>query len=122
MSLKPGLGAGFIPEVASAILTHNLDGTLSDVPASLRHGSRVRPLGRYLRRKLREQVGMLPNAPEATINSAKESLLPLSEAAKATAPRGLYKETFKTLITTSSEGANNSLDARERIYKKRGNI
>lgn len=53
MSLCPGLGAGVAESVSSTILKHGLP-----VPTSLRHGSRIMPLGRYLRRKVREAAGL----------------------------------------------------------------
>lgn len=122
MSLKPGIGAHFMPEVASVLLTHNLDSTLTDVPTALRHGSRVQPLGRYLTRQLRQQIGRSPDAPPETIQAQKEKLQPLSETAKATAPRGLYSTFYKALIIETYEGAAARLDATQKIYKKRGNI
>lgn len=122
MSLKPGIGAGFIPEVASVLLTHNLDGTLSDVPTSLRSKGRVQPLGRYLTRTLRAQIGLAPNAPEATIQAQKEKLQPLQEAARLVAPKGTYKETFRSLILDANEGKFQQLEAKSKIYKKRGSI
>lgn len=122
MSLKPGIGAHFMPEVASVLLTHNLDSTLTDVPTALRHGSRVQPLGRYLTRQLRQQIGRSPDAPPETIQAQKEKLQPLSETAKATAPRGLYSTFYKALIIETYEGAAARLDATQKIYKKRGSI
>lgn len=58
MSLKPGIGAGAMEDVARALNKHmdyieiNLD-----VPTSLKHGKRTLPLGRYLRTKLRGELG-----------------------------------------------------------------
>lgn len=52
-SLKPGLGYGMIPAIASVITRYNLLSPEGDVPVTLRHGSRELPLGRYLRRHLR---------------------------------------------------------------------
>lgn len=81
MSLKPGIGANFVPEIASTLLEHNLEKTLEDVPAALQHGTRQLPLGRYLRRKLREQIGRSPDAPQSTLDKVKEDLRPLREIA-----------------------------------------
>lgn len=123
MSRRPGIGAGFIPEVASAILTHNLDGTLSDVPTGLRHGNYVRPLGRYCTRLLREHIGRAPNAPTETIEAQQEKLRPLREAARAVTPKGVsYHETFKNMIIDANEGRHKQLDARSKLFKKRGSI
>lgn len=122
MSLKPGIGAGYIPEVASVLLIHNLDGTLSDVPSALQVGKRVQPLGRYLKRLLRMHVGRSPDAPQATLDEAKARLLPLQEAARAQAPKGLYSETFKSLILEAHQGHYDRTVARSKIWKKRGSL
>ena len=122
MSLKPGIGATFMPEVASVLLTHNLDSTLSDVPTSLAHGTLVKPLGRYLTRELRKNVGMEPGAPQATLEAQKEKMRPLREAAKETSPRGLYSETLRSLVLEAADGRVARLEARSRIFKKRGSI
>jgi len=118
MSLKPGIGAGFMPEVASVLLTHNLD-TQTDVPTSLRHGSLVRPLGRYLTRQLRSQIGREKNAPKEVLEAQKEKMRPLQEAAKAMAPKGSYSHTYKTLILEVNEGKYRQLMAKAKRTKKR---
>jgi len=60
MSLNPGIGALAVPAVADA-LNDTYGAALvagsSDVPLALMHGRRSLPLGRYLRRRLREQMG-----------------------------------------------------------------
>lgn len=122
MSLKPGIGASFIPEVASALITHKLDERLSDVPTSLRTAGRVQPLGRYLTRSLRTSIGRTPNAPEATLQARAEELRPLQEAARLEAPKGLYLETYKGKILEESEGKYQRLVARAKIYKKRDQL
>lgn len=65
MSNRPGIGADMMHEVASTLLTFNLDETQPDVPSALRHGRRMMALGRYLHRKLRTYVGKDPDSPEA---------------------------------------------------------
>lgn len=121
MSLKPGIGAGIIPEVASALLSLNLE-QLPDVPTSLRTQGGVKPLGRYLTRALRSHTGKNPGAPSTTIQAQQEKLRPLQEAARQTAPKGLYSETVKTLILEANEGKYQRLLSRSKIYKKRGSL
>lgn len=53
MSLKPGLGAGFLPRLLDLFKEHD---TIGDVPYVLRHGSRILPLGRYLRKLFRKAL------------------------------------------------------------------
>lgn len=60
MSLKPGIGAHAMSVVAEAL--SDAEGakalaSLGDVPVILQHGKRKLPLGRYLRRQLREELG-----------------------------------------------------------------
>lgn len=124
MSLRPGIGAGFMPEVASALLSHNLHGPhLTDVPSALRHGKYVRPLGRYLTRHLRTHVGMEPDAPIQTIEAAAEKLRPLQEIARETTPKGVsYKETFKNLIIDTHEGRYRRLEGKSKLHRKRDHL
>lgn len=63
MSLRPGIGKDAMVEVANALQRFNLDQSQPDVPSALRHGGRLLPLGRYLRRKLRAQLGKEESAP-----------------------------------------------------------
>lgn len=56
MSLKPGIGANALPLVSKALSEHDMSS--GDVPTVLRHGKRLLPLGRYLRSKLREILGI----------------------------------------------------------------
>lgn len=61
MSLAPGIGADVMWDIASSLLSFShLQG---DVPSSLEIGGKKYPLGRYLRKKLREFMGRDPKAP-----------------------------------------------------------
>lgn len=68
MSLRPGIGALAVPVIEKALTTdagaRSLLGN-GDVPHVVRWEKRMRPLGRYLRRKIREELGMDPGMPEA---------------------------------------------------------
>lgn len=66
MSLRPGIGADAMHDVASTVLQFDLVQKEGDVPSALRHGSRILPLGRYLRRKLRTFSTGSPDAPEVS--------------------------------------------------------
>lgn len=60
MSLRPGIGAGATQHIADAL--NDTQGAAAigrdgDVPASLLHGRSRLPLGRYLRRRLRGDLG-----------------------------------------------------------------
>lgn len=91
MSLRPGIGAPFIPTVASALLDESgsrLIALEGDVPAALLHGRKQLPLGRYLRRKLREECGFETvggqSKPEAERNAEMQALF------EASGSRSLY--------------------------------
>lgn len=112
MSLKPGIGLGMMHELASSLMEYGLD-EMVDVPAVLAHGKVSYPLGRYLRRKLRTFIGRPANAPSAAIQSQKEKLQPLREAAF------LASKPFKTAILEASLGKRIQIENRARIFKKR---
>lgn len=60
MSLRPGIGAHYMEEVAKTLQTEfgcDLVSSVGDVPSSLNHGVSSRPLGRYLRQQLRKRCG-----------------------------------------------------------------
>lgn len=81
MSNRPGIAAGFMWDAASAHLQFNLEHREADVPVSLRHGSKQRPLGRYLRKKYRTYIGKDEKTPQVILDALKEELRPLQEAA-----------------------------------------
>lgn len=79
MSLRPGIGAGMMDEVASTLMATETLG--DDVPVSLRHGKKIMPLGRYLRQRLRERVGMDKKAPAVTLEKMKNEMQPVRDFA-----------------------------------------
>lgn len=76
MSLRPGIGANFMDEVASALLAYGEE-ELDDVPGVLRHGMKMMPLGRYLRKRLRARIGREVTSPDAVAKKMEEALQPL---------------------------------------------
>lgn len=124
MSLRPGLGALFVPEIASEVLKLNLVEREGDVPSALRHGKRLMPLGRYLRRLLRAQVGMAPEAPAITLVKASEALQHLREVAFSNAklPGEVRRSYFKELIQNESLGSIQAAESRALLHRKRGGI
>lgn len=113
MSLRPGIGFNAMTEVAAAIIALNLD----DVPAELRHGKRLMPLGRYLRKKLRERIGREAEAPQKTLDGTKMEMLRLyAQAAKDGRLSTLLP---KQEIVADGQGAADQLEARQRIYSSK---
>ncbi|AXH77577.1 MAG: replication initiator protein [Microviridae sp.] len=59
MSLKPGLGAGSIPSIASVLESYYGPDVLQaydGLPPVLQHGKKQLPLGRYLKQKLSDEI------------------------------------------------------------------
>lgn len=113
MSLRPGIGADFMHEVASTFLSiPALDG-LEDVPGVLQHGRRKLPLGRYLRRRLRILVGRAPDAPPSAIEAVKAEMLPVREAAFNAS------QDFKEAYVESNHQARLNQSARRKLFNKR---
>lgn len=66
MSLRPGIGANALWNVASVMMQYGIENR-GDVPVALRFGGREMPLGRYLRKKLRTMCGKDEKAPEGSL-------------------------------------------------------
>lgn len=84
MSLRPGIGADAMWQVASDMFRCSLD-ELGDVPGALAHGRKKLPLGRYLMNKLRVYLGKEEGAPDETLARMAEEMLPLRLAARQSA-------------------------------------
>lgn len=62
-------------EVASTLLYAHDD--IEDVPGSLRHGKKMRPLGRYLRQQLRLKMGRDKAVPETVKEKLANEMSPV---------------------------------------------
>lgn len=127
MSNRPGIGASAMWEVASELMRHGLDVELDDVPTGLRHGRRVMPLGKYLRRILRERIGRDPQAPQAVLDQMAEEMRDLhtrAEAIAAATPglRMMKGRIFKSLILDNGQGERNAVLGRQKIFKQRKSL
>lgn len=111
-SLRPGIGADAMWQVASDLMLHQLENR-SDVPTALRHGAMQWPLGRYLTRKLRARIGKEEKAPEATLEKIKEELRPLREAAFNSS------SSLSDAIAAQSEQPILNLEAKQKLHKRR---
>lgn len=113
MSLKPGIGADFMWEVASTLHQFNLVDTQVDVPSTLRHGNRIMPIGRYLQQKLRVYCGKDKKAPQNVLDDIAQELQPLRDYAfENSLP-------FSKVISQSSEQARMNMESRGKIFKQR---
>lgn len=111
-SNRPGIGHGFMHEVASSLMQFNLEDTQADVPSALRHGTRLLPLGRYLRTELRKLVGMDPSAPEATLLEAAQRLQDVRESAFNNS------RSFKKEIVKAADQKVLNMETKLRIHRK----
>lgn len=116
MSLRPGIGLGMMHDLASTLLEYKLDEKMIDVPLTLQHGTKQFPLGRYLRRKLREMIDRDPNMPEAVRRELQEKMLPLRQAAFDNS------QSVKSKVLEQSLGKRIQIEAKENRYRKRGTI
>lgn len=117
MSNRPGIGADFMDEVASTILQHNLEH--EDVPFALAHGTRVLPLGRYLRTRLSQRIGKDPEEHKVSgIQKAQENLRPLYEASRS-APKGFKEFAFKQAVIEANTGKHIQLEAKLKRFKRK---
>lgn len=78
-SRNPGIGANFVGNIADVLRHYNLDYTQDDVPVALRHGKKVLPLGRFLRGKIRENLGWDKNATEKAKEAYSLKMLDLQK-------------------------------------------
>lgn len=123
MSLRPGIGADALHEVASSLMEFSLEVSQADVPSGLRHGGRIFPLGRYMRRRLRKLVGLDEAAPQATLDQIAEELSELYETAGGNTPYAPAKATiFKNLIIDAGDQAVKNMEARSKIWKQKREI
>lgn len=116
MSLRPGLGADMMHEVASTLLQFNLEQTQVDVPSTLRHGSREMPLGRYLTKRLRKLTGRDEKAPQEIIDQIQSELSAVRETAfnNSVSFASALKEANAPLVA--------SFKARQKIYERKKSL
>lgn len=116
MSLRPGIGAFAMDDVAETLERFNLVETQVDVPSTLRHGDRLWPLGRYLQRRLRKNVNKEEAAPQAVLDRIKEELQPLRDSAFNNS------RSFKKEIVMAADVAVRNRKARRLIKKQRRDL
>lgn len=119
MSLKPGIGAHAMFDVADTLLNYqNTLDAMGDVPGELMVGKARKPIGRYLRKKLRSYVGRDEKAPQATMDKIAADLRPLRLAARQDA----QNPSLKAKMIEASSGARARQQTRMEIFTKRGSL
>lgn len=122
MSLKPGLGHGALFNVATVISRYNLLTPEGDVPVTLRHGNQEWPLGRYLRRKLRKELGLDERSPSVLSPEASHKafledteMRRLQQAAIADP----QNPSLKTQLLAASAARRAQMERRLKLFVKR---
>jgi len=120
MSRRPGIGAGAMALLAEQLSTDaglNEILALGDVPSHLRMGNRSLPIGRYLRQKLREEMGM----PEEFTRDAKQKYTTEKESEVQALFIRALKASPRSAVTSSSaylesiQGQIWSIEGRDKI-------
>lgn len=112
MSLRPGIGASAMFDVASTLLNYqNTLDTMCDVPGELRIGMRKMPIGRYLQKKLRTYVGRDEKTPQAKIDEIQAPLRDMRLAAR----EDDENPSVKARLIAAGEGRRASMEARQKL-------
>lgn len=115
-SRRPGIGHDFMHEVASQWLRFNLETSRTDVPSVLRHGQKMLPIGRYLKRRLRVLVGKDEKASEEVLSKLAEELQALREYAFENSL------SFAKVLEEDAVGLARKLVVREKIWKSKDSL
>lgn len=125
MSLRPGIGAGAVVPIARSVESAIASGSLGGsgfVPVSLRYGGSGLPLGRYLRGKLRENLGVSKEEfqKEAYVK-AVEGLLELRGVAQMEA-EALQVPYQKIMVDKGKQKISNFVGRRRIFRQNRTNV
>jgi len=136
MSRRPGIGATAMSRVGDTLFSDAGVASIQktgDVPRTLQHGGRQLPLGRYLRSKLRDEIGMpqpkkiedmsLEEYQAAPIAQYAQEMQDLQLFAQAN-PKYTPEETLtlkRTLLRTNKQKVRNQ-EARTKLFKQRKDL
>lgn len=123
MSLRPGIGAHYAPLVSAGLLQAGVLQQQEDVPAALRHGSRIVPFDRYMRQKLRLAVGRNEKTPPSALLEFRQKMLALRARAERLASdiggsKAMEKKIFQKLLSDEHAGLAGSKIARFKMKSK----
>lgn len=114
-SNRPGIGAPAVPGLLPTARDRLKSGVADDVPTAVRIAGKISPLGRYIRRQIRIQLGGDGNAPEHIVKQMEAEMLPLLAASRVD-PENI---TLKKQIIARCRGEVASLKARQDINNNR---
>lgn len=114
MSRRPGLGHDYMLAVAKTLRQY--DGSdQADVPVSLSHGKKTLPLGRYLRKKLRKEMGLDEKAPQAVLMEQALEMQALYEDQVRHGPH----YSIKNALVEQGAQTNLNIATRDAIFKSK---
>lgn len=114
MSLRPGIGFAAVPQLARNVDRFNWFDAQGDVPVALRHGGKKMPLGRYMRRKLRKELGLDEKAPQQVLDAQQAEVRVLYESSL----RDPSFISIKNALVDQDNGKVELMKAQQRIFKK----
>lgn len=114
-SLYPGIGAPAIPQLAESLRRCGFLDKNLDVPHTFRHGDVEMPLGRYMRSKLRLELGLLKNTPKEAMLAFDPKMLDLRLAARSDEAQ----PSFTKKVIEANKGKVASALKRYEIFKQR---
>lgn len=122
MSLRPGIGAGSVETIVNAISTDpGLDSIVQvgDVPSTLRHSTKLLPIGRYLRGKLRQTLGFSEptKAPQDALKKYIQETLPELRKSYQLAAQGTSRTGQEIMLDELKQKSCN-LRARHKLHFK----
>lgn len=123
MSNRPGIGALAIPSIAEAMTTDAGASNIilnGDVPASLKSGNRSLPLGRYLRQKLRKELGHDKKTPQELLLRLQQEKTEIL-ATELQKPENKNKSVATIFVELNRQKVLN-LETRLKIYSKKGDL
>lgn len=121
MSLRPGIGAPAMMDVASSFEPHHQEYLSNelDVPSVLQVGKKKEPLGRYLKSKLREALGYGRGPIDGSLQKFAEKMRQLYEDEKYAAKKEARE--IKYVESLDKQRIIN-LESKFKIHNKRGSI
>lgn len=114
-SRRPGIGKAAMAGLATEITKWFKTDEIVDVPLMLGQGKKTLPLGRYLRNKLRVELGLPEGAPDEVLRQAwVEEVLPLLQMASKDRETLTLREAFRK----KNQAYADSLEMRMKLREK----
>lgn len=123
-STNPGIGGAAMADVARSMInkaTGEILGISEDVPTSLMHGKKQLPLGRYLRKKLREELGY--DNTGATEEGLQKFTAEMQDLYRSYLDDPAYSSgSFKAYLVAKCKGSADLIEAYAKIFTQEKSI